>query len=66
MTPEEVVELMEDSWTEKQWNANCDEVKRRCGGDYPHFWFEVMLASGLMAEIAKRWDGDDQIRILSI
>ncbi len=51
MTEQEVVLLMESSKTEAEWNRNCDEVKRRCGG-YPSFWFQAIVMSGLLARVS--------------
>ena len=46
MKAEEVVMLMEASKTEKEWNDNCDKVKK-CFGGYPDFWYQVIVASGI-------------------
>lgn len=48
MNEAEVKQLMQSSKTEEEWNANCDEVKRRCDG-YPDFWFGFIIMSGLLA-----------------
>lgn len=54
MTEEEVVSLMESSKTESEWNENCDEVKKRCGG-YPSFWFQAIVMSGLMRRVSENF-----------
>lgn len=46
MTETEVVNLMESSTSEKEWNSNCDKVKRRCNG-YPDFWYAAVIQSGV-------------------
>lgn len=47
MNEQEVLELMESSKTEAEWNANCDIVKKRCDG-YPTFWYQLIIASGVL------------------
>jgi hypothetical protein len=62
MTEVEVIELMETSQTEQEWNENCDIVKAAFGG-YPSFWWQEIKLSGLMARVTARWGSDDQIHI---
>lgn len=50
MTEQEVIDLMETSKSEQEWNDNCDEVKRRCNG-YPSFWYGTMIMSGRLTRI---------------
>lgn len=52
MSETEVKELMESATTEADWNAKCDQVKRSHGGDYPEFWFQLIVASGLAGRVA--------------
>lgn len=47
MTQNEVVELMQTSKTEDEWNGNCDKVKKAFGGQYPDFWFSAIILSGV-------------------
>jgi hypothetical protein len=54
MTEEEVVALMKSSKTETEWNANCDRVKRECGG-YPKFWWDAIQLSGVAREVKANW-----------
>lgn len=54
MTQDEVKTLMESSKSEIEWNANCDKVKRTCGG-YPEFWFSLIVLSGLSARVQATW-----------
>lgn len=54
MSEDEVKTLMESSKSEAEWNANCDKVKRACGG-YPDFWFALIVMSGLSARIQDTW-----------
>ena len=62
MNEQEVVALMESSQSEDEWNANCDKVKKVCGG-YPPFWFSAIIQSGLLKRIAARWGGNGEITI---
>ena len=62
MTEEQVIELMESSKSEKEWNANCDEVKQACGG-YPDFWYQTIILTGMHKKVAARWGGDASIKI---
>lgn len=55
MTKEEVILLMKSSLSEREWDVNCEEVKRKCGGDYPSFWFATFVVSGLFHEIQMNW-----------
>ncbi len=54
MTQDEVVALMKSSKSEAEWNANCDAVKRACGG-YPEFWYVAILASGVLVNVQRSW-----------
>lgn len=49
MNEQEVVALMKSSKSEAEWNANCDKVKKVCGG-YPSFWYSAILLSEVAAE----------------
>jgi hypothetical protein len=50
MSREEVVKLMESSTSESSWNANCDKVKKACGG-YPAFWYEAIILGGVLTKV---------------
>jgi len=54
MSADEAKALMRSSESEQEWNDNCDEVKRRCGG-YPGFWFAEIMLSGLAEDVAGGW-----------
>lgn len=62
MTEQELIDLMESSNSEKEWNANCDIVKQKCNG-YPSFWYKAIVIGGVMAETSAKWGGDDKIHI---
>ena len=55
MTESEVVELMRTSGSQREWNANCDRVKAAFGGQYPAFWFAVIVMSGIAGQMASRF-----------
>lgn len=54
MSREEVIELMKSSKTEKEWNNNCDKVKKSCNG-YPDFWYSEIILSGLAAVVTSEF-----------
>jgi len=54
-TKEGVVSLMKSSKNESEWNANCDKIKKINNGGYPEFWYETVLASGLMNQVSVSW-----------
>lgn len=54
MSQEQVVALMSSSKSEKEWNDNCDKVKRACGG-YPSFWYGAIIMSGLLSQTQMKW-----------
>lgn len=47
MTQEEVIDLMKSSKTSQEWNNNCDSVKKAHDGNYPNYWFQEIILSGL-------------------
>jgi hypothetical protein len=46
LTEDELLAL-ENAETEKVWNALCDQIKKRCGRQYPEDWRTRVLATGL-------------------
>jgi hypothetical protein len=60
MTEQEVIELMQSSKSEKEWNDNADEVKRRCNG-YPAFWFSAIMLSGLANRVTSAFGRDADV-----
>lgn len=54
----EVVAYMKDAISSTDWNIRCDEIKRRCEG-YPDFWYQSVIASGLMKRVSASWDEPD-------
>jgi hypothetical protein len=55
MTEREVVDLMASSKSSEEWDANCETVKRKNGGNYPRFWYTAILASGLATFTSMKW-----------
>jgi hypothetical protein len=64
MNQAEVVKLMESSKSEKEWNDNCDKVKRACG-DYPSFWYSSIILSGVANRTMAKFGGSTELRITS-
>ena len=62
MNEKEVVELMESSKSEAEWNANCSKVKKACGG-YPGFWYSAIVLSGVAAKTAANFGGSTNIKV---
>ncbi len=60
MTRDEVYNLMKSSKNEHEWNQNCDKVKaafpRNGRPDYPDFWGDEILRSGLPARKREEWE----------
>ena len=64
MEREAAIKLMRSSKSRQQWDVNCDKVRastkdlpeeeRR--GYYPAYWYPVIIASGLMAEVQASWN----------
>lgn len=64
MNEEEVVDLMDSSRSESEWNDNAAKVKQACGG-FPVFWYRAIVASGLINRVAARWGGDGMMKVSS-
>ena len=47
MTEQEVVDLMQSSKSESDWNSNCDVVKEAHGGEYPGYWYLAIIIAGI-------------------
>ena len=54
-TPAGVKELMGASTSEREWNENCDMIKKANNGDYPGFWFQEVMMSGLASRTQAKW-----------
>ncbi len=53
-TIEGVIALMSSSKSEREWNDNCDKVKKVNGG-YPSFWYDAIILSGILANTSAKW-----------
>lgn len=62
MTEQEVVNLMQSSTSEEEWNANADKVKKASGGGYPAFWYKAIVVSGLANRTLAKCGRDASIR----
>jgi hypothetical protein len=47
MTKAQVIDLMQSSQTVQDWNKNADTVKAAFNGDYPNWWYEAIIISGV-------------------
>lgn len=65
MNKQQVIDLMQSSKSEAEWNANCTAVKKACGG-YPSFWHEAIVKSGLMEKTLGALGVSSEIRDVSI
>lgn len=63
MTPDQVIELMESSQTEAEWNSNCGKVKAAGDGEYPDFWYATIEMSGLHRRVPARWGSTGKMKI---
>jgi hypothetical protein len=54
MSQTDVIEMMQSSRSESEWNANCDKVKTAFEG-YPEWWFTAIVASGVMSRTQLSW-----------
>lgn len=61
-TPEGVKSFLSGSKSEDDCNLRCNQVKSANNGQYPSFWFQVVL-SGLAEKTYAKWGGTHQIKI---
>lgn len=66
MTREEVCRYMEKSTSEADWNKRCDKIKSKFGGDYPGFWYQAIVMSGLAQRVAESFGGTAEIQIAAL
>ena len=52
----EVVQLMSSATSAQDWDNKCDQVKAAWGGNYPEFWFQIIVMSGIAAQTAEKWE----------
>lgn len=53
--PISVGNYMRAATSEADWNARADAVKAANGGDYPSFWFIVVILGGVLSEARANW-----------
>jgi hypothetical protein len=63
MTRQELVDFMKQTVDRNDWRARCDYVKRHHGNQYPDFWYEEIIRSGLMDEILG--EGASDLRVIA-
>jgi len=66
MLKSEVLDLMGSSKSELEWNANCDAVKKAFGGDYPEWWYEEILCSGIASRTMSRFGRTADITFVNV
>lgn len=58
---------MQSSNTQDEWNQNLEKVKSAHNGELPEYWYREIVNSGLVDEIAKKWNGlGSTIKIMTI
>ena len=63
-TPEGVTAHMSEATSEDDWNKRCDQVQAANGGNYPDFWYETVILSGLLDKTLG--PGSSDIRFVSL
>ena len=63
MTRSQVTDLMGGSRTLQEWLDNCNTVKSAFGGDYPNWWYEMIIISGIANETLDKIGTDTIIEI---
>jgi hypothetical protein len=63
MEKQEVLDLMGSSKSSKEWNENCDKVKKDNNNNYPSWWYSEVILSGLCDKTLG--EGSSQIKIIS-
>lgn len=48
-------QFLEGAVNEVDWDAKVDEIKKAHGGQYPEWWLEGVLTSGLASRMRDRW-----------
>jgi hypothetical protein len=51
MEKHEVLDLMRSSKNSKEWNVNCDTIKKAHNNNYPDWWYQEVILSGLCDEV---------------
>lgn len=61
-----VVALMCGADSIQDWDARCDQVTAANGGNYPDFYFEAIMLSGLAHQVMTRFGSDAEIKIIPL
>lgn len=54
MTDAEITQLR-NARSEQEWNAICDQIKKRNGGSYPADWYPRVIQGGVVEEARLRY-----------
>lgn len=65
ITEDELGEL-ERCASSEEWNAACDSIKRRRGGQYPTDWWPRVMKSGLAARVMRKFGTHPSITVGTI
>lgn len=63
-TPEKLAEFMSYSKSKADWNARCELVKKVCG-DYPSYWYQTCIASGLIDRVLGNGSSEIKMEIVT-
>ena len=57
LSKQEVIDLMLSSESEKEWDENADLVKATNNGEYPGWWFSMIVIGGVSrkAKESHKW-----------
>lgn len=54
------------SQSERDWNDACLCIKVSRGERYPSDWYERVIKPGLIQEVAARWGGTGEMKVVSL
>ena len=63
LTPDQVAAFMSSATSAEDWDNKCDLVKEAFGGDYPSFWFQTILQSGVAKRTLAKFGETDELTI---
>lgn len=64
-TAEGVAAYMRESTSVEDWNNRIEHVKNANDGQYPSFWWETIVMSGLAEEVANGFGMSAKIEIIT-
>jgi len=50
-----ITTLLRKAENEEEWNRYCDLIKSLYDGNYPNWWGEQVLLSGLLKDVSESW-----------